>query len=346
MNARIEQSFRVYVNYVEDDWVRYLPSAEFTLNNHDSQVTGVSPFLAVYGTHPRSSCELSPPLSGPPVSASIRFERKDAEDLIRKTQMIEKFIVDNIQLKSAEQESQANKNRTASRNYKVGDLVGLNYHNIKTLRPSKKLDFKRGGPYKITQSVGKYAFKLDLPKSARIHPVFHVSLLSPTVSDPLPGQIVGLQPVLEAGDEEEFEFEKVTIGSHWRDKELHYIVKFKGEGPEEDLSIPISESEGFRGLIIDFHDMNPSAPKPTDKPPVNSYVKNKNKRPRMSWLIGSEVSCQVDTTSVRLRDKTHRDATQQPWDVLTLNDSSMGKGVSSRRWVYGFASRRVIYSLS
>lgn len=51
-----------------------IPFAEFALNNHQSKVTGVSPFLAVYGLHPRSGSELSPPLSGPPVLASVRFE--------------------------------------------------------------------------------------------------------------------------------------------------------------------------------------------------------------------------------------------------------------------------------
>lgn len=56
MNARIEQYLRAYVNYAQNDWVRYLPSAEFAINNQDSGVTGVSPFMAVYGLHPRSGC--------------------------------------------------------------------------------------------------------------------------------------------------------------------------------------------------------------------------------------------------------------------------------------------------
>ncbi|KAI0991674.1 hypothetical protein K3495_g16513, partial [Podosphaera aphanis] len=171
MNARVEQYLRAYVNYAQNDWVRYLPSAEFALNNHDSQVTGFSPFMAVYGLHPRSGNELSAPLSGPPVPASLRFERSDAENLVQNAKKIEKFLVENIQFHSAEHEIQANKKRTASRNFKAGDLVWLNYKNIKTLRPSKKLDFKKGGPFKIIEPIGKYAFKLEIPSSAKIHPV-------------------------------------------------------------------------------------------------------------------------------------------------------------------------------
>ncbi|KAI0991843.1 hypothetical protein K3495_g16344 [Podosphaera aphanis] len=149
MNARVEQYLRAYVNYAQNDWTRYLPSAEFAINNHDSQVTGVSPFMAVYGLHPRSGNELSPPLSGPPVPGSLRFERVDAENLVKNAKKVEKFIVENIQLHSAEHEEQANKNRVAARNFKTGDFVWLNYKNIKTLRPSRKLDFKKGGPFRI-----------------------------------------------------------------------------------------------------------------------------------------------------------------------------------------------------
>lgn len=118
MNARVEQYLRAYVNYLQNDWVRYLPSAEFTLNNHDSKVTGVSPFLAVYGLHPRSGSELSSPPSGSPVPTTVRFERSDANDFVQLMKEIDKVLVENITLHSAESEEQANKNRSAARNFK------------------------------------------------------------------------------------------------------------------------------------------------------------------------------------------------------------------------------------
>ncbi|KAI0993482.1 hypothetical protein K3495_g14702 [Podosphaera aphanis] len=281
MNSRIEQYLRAYVNYTQNDWVRLLPSAEFALNNHDSHVTGVSPFLAVYGLHPRTGCELSAPLSSPPVPASIRFERSDAEKLIQNAKKIDKFLVENIQLHSAEHEEQANKKRIAAYNFKVGEFVWLNCKNIKSLRPSKKLDFKKSGPFKVIEPVGKYAFRLDLPKSAKIHPVFHVSLLSPAASDPLPGQISGPPPLLETeGCDQEYEVEKV-IGSHWDNGILHYLIRWKGYGPEDDWSIPASQAEGFTDLVKAFHEMNPSEPKPGDAPPRIKKLK-RSRKPRRS----------------------------------------------------------------
>jgi hypothetical protein len=55
MNAGMEQSLRVFVNHQQDDWVQWLPLAEFAANNGVSESTKCTPFFAVHGAHPRMS---------------------------------------------------------------------------------------------------------------------------------------------------------------------------------------------------------------------------------------------------------------------------------------------------
>jgi len=56
----------------------------------------------------------------------------------------------------------------------------VNAKNIKTKRPSKKLDYKLRGKFEIEKLYGTNAYRLKLtPFSGKIHLVFHVSLLEP-----------------------------------------------------------------------------------------------------------------------------------------------------------------------
>ena len=67
--------------------------------------------------------------------------------------------------------------------YKLGDLVWLNTKDIRTTRPAKKLDNKWEGPFPIDKIISRNAYRLKLPHSFKIHPVFSVSKLQPCKPD-------------------------------------------------------------------------------------------------------------------------------------------------------------------
>jgi len=52
MNQEIEQYFRLFINYRQNDWFDWLSTAEFSYNDKVHSSTGSSPFFINYGRHP------------------------------------------------------------------------------------------------------------------------------------------------------------------------------------------------------------------------------------------------------------------------------------------------------
>ena len=78
-------------------------------------------------------------------------------------------------------------------------------------RPSKKLDWKHIGPFMILEKIGLQAYRLQLPSSLKIHPIFHVSLLEPYRENTLPDCVQPPPPpvILNNSNEPKFEVEEI-----------------------------------------------------------------------------------------------------------------------------------------
>ena len=75
---------------------------------------------------------------------------------------------------------QADKHRQ-ERSFDVGDwvYVKLQPHIQQSIQrqSNQKLSYKYFGPYLILQTIGKVAYKLQLPATSQVHPMLHVSQL-------------------------------------------------------------------------------------------------------------------------------------------------------------------------
>lgn len=96
---------------------------------------------------------------------------------------------------------QADKGRS-EREFQVGDQVYLKLQpyvqSSLAARANQKLSFKFFGPFPVLAKIGVVAYKLKLPPSSSIHPIFHVSQLKKAVGDQpvsadLPGDDVMFQ---------------------------------------------------------------------------------------------------------------------------------------------------------
>ena len=225
-NAAMEQVLRCYTSYLQDDWAECLHTAEFACNNWESATTGLTPFFANSGQHPRIGNEPIAPQD--PTADDLVMPEDQALEFATNMDKVESYLHDEMLWAQAVYEKQANRRRMPPPNYKVGDRVYLSARNLRTRRPSPKLDWKSLGPYKIIERVGPLAFRLELPPTMAIHDVFHVNLLRPAPDDPLTGQALPAPPPVFVDDLPEYAVEAIVDSMRDRRRGVLYKVQWVG----------------------------------------------------------------------------------------------------------------------
>ena len=140
----------------------YLPLAEFAHNNWKNATTGESPFYLLMGSHPRAEWS-DAPSALPQVTrrlGQIKEIRARAQEAMTRAQMM--WV----------------KHRDTPK-YHEGDLVWLEGRNLRTNQPTAKLAARRHGPFPVEQALSPVTYKLSLPPTWNVHPVFHIDLLTP-----------------------------------------------------------------------------------------------------------------------------------------------------------------------
>ncbi|OAV84952.1 hypothetical protein PTTG_30921, partial [Puccinia triticina 1-1 BBBD Race 1] len=179
---------------------------------------------------------------------------------------IESFQQDiktNLQAANKRYKAAADRHQLKPPAFLVGDLVWLDSSNIRLTRPTKKLSEKKFGPFEITAVVSKNAFRLKLPSSwLRIHPVFHVLLLSSSIP-PFPGKSQPPPEPVEVQDHLEWEVSGI-LDSQQRRGRLQYLVEWSGYMDDSDRTTwePASNLTNCPDLLKTFHLSYPDKPRP------------------------------------------------------------------------------------
>ena len=256
LNQTIEAYLRAFVSREQDDWVRLLPMAEFAYNNSTTTGNGMSPFYANYGFHPMA---INPASTEPlnPASQVYTHWMSAVHDESRKG-------LEEAQERMRRYADPARKEPPA---YQVGDLVMLNGRNIKTRRPSKKLDHKNHGPFQIEKIVSPLAVRLTLPRTWKIHNVFHVSLLEPYRTSehrapPDPSKVLREADDIEQSEEYDVEEVMSSVERGWgNNKRILYLVKWLDYPERKDWTEEPFDNFSAGGLekLREFHRRNPDA---------------------------------------------------------------------------------------
>ena len=96
--------------------------------------------------------------------------------------------------------------------FEPGDLVYLITKSLRIQQQSnRKLRDKQLGPFRVSKRVGNRACALDLPRSYKLHNVFHVDVLRRAhSSQPLRQAPLTVGPDAEDAEGEEFVVEKIS----------------------------------------------------------------------------------------------------------------------------------------
>jgi hypothetical protein len=168
--------------------------AEFWYNTNYHTSLGCSPHKALFGVDPHYSQVPDLTLATLPDVVDVQTER----------QHLSEFLQQQLTRAQLRMKNKADKGRS-DRVFAVGDAVFLKlqpYAQSSVVnRPYPKLAYKFFGPFTVLERIGVAAYRLDLPASSTVHPVFHVSQLKAQVPDHTPVYTSLPSPVvLDAAD--------------------------------------------------------------------------------------------------------------------------------------------------
>ena len=170
MNAVVSQTLCCLMTDVPDlgRWREYLPTMEMVINSLPNKSIGYSPFYLMYRYHPVLPVELLKGDESTNVETFSKFLDRTQEVWCLARVQMEKAV-------AAQKKHYDQKHRDIQ--FAIGDTVLLSTQNLRFKGIKHKLQWKFCNPYKFLEKIGVQAYRLKLPDTWRVHPVFHVLLL-------------------------------------------------------------------------------------------------------------------------------------------------------------------------
>jgi len=244
MNRTLEEMLRAYVTYNQDQWDEYLPAAEFAYNNSQQTSTGYTPFELDNGQHTLTPASLLSQTTSVPA----------ADNFLEHWDNMINMAKDSLREAQENQMKYANQHRRHL-TFKIGDKVLLSAQHINNPvdrnRPTRKLTPRYLGPYTISAVISTTAYKLDLPTTLKIHPVFHISKLKlyNETEDFL--RATPPPPVTLPDNSEEYEVEQI-LDKRILNGKTQYLIKWVGYPLHDATWEPVNHLKNTQQKVKDF----------------------------------------------------------------------------------------------
>ncbi len=246
VNQDIERELRIYCNYMQNDWIKWISMMKFSDNFNIFLITSMILFYFNKEFHSWMSFDSD---TTDYETTHERLEVRKADDIV--IWMKELLNFDRQQLKKTKLiiEVQINKHRW-NVIYKVNDWVWLSSRNVKTTRLCKDLKDKQLNLYQITVKVNIF-YHLHLSVSMKhLHSMFSSKLLRSYSEDLLSEQHSESLKSITIKDDEHWEIDDIlNFRRYWdwiqykvkwtdldRNDEWYYVDKEKFDDSEKVLN--------------------------------------------------------------------------------------------------------------
>ncbi len=251
VNQDVECKLRIYCNYMQNDWVKWISMVKFSDNFNTFLIISMISFYFNKKFHPRMSFNSD---TTDYETTRERLEARKADDIV--IWMKELLSFDHQQLKKTKLiiEVQINKHR---RNviYEVNDWVWLSFRNVKTMRLCKDLKDKQLELYQITVKA-KIFYHLCLSVSMKhLHSMFSSKLLQLYSEDSLSEQHAESLRfiIINDDDDEHWKIDDILNFRCYRDQ-IQYKIKWKDlDRDNEWYYVDKDEFDDFEKVLNEFH---------------------------------------------------------------------------------------------
>ena len=212
VNQEIEAYLSIYCAAHPEDWPESISTLEFTHNNRRHADRLHTPFELILGDNPISIPVTFQHTKFPVIEDKLKRMISDQEEALAAHELAMTKI--------------ANRRTSDFVPFKQGQKVWLDTRHVKTSYHSK-MSPKREGPFEIEEVLGPVTYRLQLPKTWKIHNVFHAILLRPYMENEVYGNNYPRPPPDLLEGEEVYEVESI-VKHRRRGRGYQYYVKWKG----------------------------------------------------------------------------------------------------------------------